>query len=75
MAKKSEKQKKAKHAAAAPPAGAAAPARPALTVRHYCQGIGDCHLLSFPKADGTRVQDADRLRHSSLGQGRPGHRR
>jgi hypothetical protein len=24
-----------------------------LTVRHYCQGIGDCHLLTFSKADGT----------------------
>ena len=54
MAKKSKKQKKTKHAAAAPPAGAAAPATaPAVTVRHYCQGIGDCHLLSFPKADGS----------------------
>ncbi|KUM24704.1 hypothetical protein AU467_06240 [Mesorhizobium loti] len=24
-----------------------------MTVRHYCQGIGDCHLLSLPKADGS----------------------
>jgi hypothetical protein len=24
-----------------------------VTVRHYCQGIGDCHLLKFPKGDGT----------------------
>ena len=23
-----------------------------VTVRHYCQGIGDCHLLRFPKAEG-----------------------
>ena len=23
-----------------------------ITVRHYCQGIGDCHLLRFPRADG-----------------------
>jgi beta-lactamase superfamily II metal-dependent hydrolase len=23
-----------------------------VTVRLYCQGIGDCHLLRFPKADG-----------------------
>ena len=22
-----------------------------VTVRHYCQGIGDCHLLKFTKAD------------------------
>lgn len=24
-----------------------------LTVRHYCQGIGDSHLLFFPRSDGT----------------------
>jgi hypothetical protein len=24
-----------------------------VTIRHYCQGIGDCHLLKFPKDDGT----------------------
>lgn len=24
-----------------------------VTVRHYCQGIGDCHLLKFTKDDGT----------------------
>ena len=23
-----------------------------VRVRHYCQGIGDCHLLRFPKKDG-----------------------
>ena len=23
-----------------------------VTVRHYCQGIGDCHLLKFKKQDG-----------------------
>jgi hypothetical protein len=23
-----------------------------VTIRHYCQGIGDCHLLRFAKADG-----------------------
>ena len=23
-----------------------------FTVRHYCQGIGDCHLLRFTKSDG-----------------------
>src|SRR6266704_3781777 len=27
------------------------PAR--VTVRHYCQGIGDCHLLKFAKDDGS----------------------
>ncbi|HEY4093300.1 MAG TPA: MBL fold metallo-hydrolase [Luteibacter sp.] len=24
-----------------------------MTVRHYCQGIGDCHLLHFTKDDGS----------------------
>ena len=24
-----------------------------IVVRHYCQGIGDCHLLRYDKADGT----------------------
>jgi glyoxylase-like metal-dependent hydrolase (beta-lactamase superfamily II) len=23
-----------------------------VTIRHYCQGIGDCHLLRFPRAAG-----------------------
>jgi hypothetical protein len=23
-----------------------------VTIRHYCQGIGDCHLLTFPRSDG-----------------------
>lgn len=32
---------------------ASAPGAPALTVRHYCQGIGDCHLLTFTKTDGS----------------------
>ncbi|MGV8986166.1 MAG: MBL fold metallo-hydrolase [Cypionkella sp.] len=31
----------------------AAPLTGRATVRHYCQGIGDCHLLSFPKSDGS----------------------
>jgi Metallo-beta-lactamase superfamily len=30
----------------------AAPAAGPVTVRHYCQGIGDCHLLRFPTAEG-----------------------
>ena len=29
-----------------------APPQSRVTVRHYCQGIGDCHLLRFPKPDG-----------------------
>jgi hypothetical protein len=24
----------------------------AVTIRHYCQGIGDCHLIKFAKSDG-----------------------
>lgn len=32
------------------PAPAATDAQ--VRIRHYCQGIGDCHLLRFPKADG-----------------------
>lgn len=40
--------------AAAGPAADAAAAKPGFTVRHYCQGIGDCHLLSFPREDGGR---------------------
>ncbi len=24
-----------------------------MTIRHYCQGIGDCHLLRFAKDDGS----------------------
>jgi hypothetical protein len=27
--------------------------KPRLTVRHYCQGIGDCHLIRIPRSDGT----------------------
>jgi beta-lactamase superfamily II metal-dependent hydrolase len=37
------------------PAGSAPESRSAaavVTVRHYCQGIGDCHLLTFQKEDG-----------------------
>ncbi|WP_165420697.1 MBL fold metallo-hydrolase [Rhizobium ruizarguesonis] len=26
---------------------------PAITIRHYCQGIGDCHLLTLRKSDGS----------------------
>lgn len=26
--------------------------RSGFTIRHYCQGIGDCHLLRFKKANG-----------------------
>ena len=36
----------------AKPTTAAAAGR-RIVVRHYCQGIGDCHLLKFDKEDGT----------------------
>jgi len=29
-----------------------APTRAKVKIRFYCQGIGDCHLLKFPKDDG-----------------------
>jgi hypothetical protein len=37
------------------PAGKAArrSSQAQVTVRHYCQGIGDCHLLKFTKSDGS----------------------
>lgn len=28
-------------------------AKPAITVRHYCQGIGDAHLIRFTREDGS----------------------
>ncbi len=56
--KKAAKKKVATKAAV--PARQAAEAKVAtsagsggVTIRHYCQGIGDCHLLKFTKADGT----------------------
>lgn len=64
MAKTSRKSKTSDPSAAASAVSATAPApsaavpaaagkTPALTVRHYCQGIGDCHLLTFRKNDGS----------------------
>lgn len=44
MASRNATKRKVKHAAGGPPAQA--------TVRFYCQGIGDCHLLRFDKDDG-----------------------
>lgn len=35
------------------PVAAAPTIQPRVTIRHYCQGLGDCHLLTFPKSDGT----------------------
>ena len=32
----------------------AAPTGTRVTIRHYCQGIGDCHLLGFPTEDGDK---------------------
>jgi len=43
-----------KPAAKKQPAGAPVAAHASgMTVRHYCQGIGDCHLLTFTKPDGS----------------------
>lgn len=44
MAKTKSKPSKTKPAVSAPGAP--------LVIRHYCQGIGDCHLLKFAKAGG-----------------------
>jgi len=54
-----KREKKAQPAGSGVAAERAAPpvpqqgAVPVLTVRHYCQGIGDSHLLTFRKADGS----------------------
>src|SRR5215470_14320343 len=62
MARKKTAAKKApKRARKAPATGKKASAGAAthhngqaqVTVRHYCQGIGDCHLLKFTKSDGS----------------------
>ena len=72
MAKKS---RKAEEGASTQPLRASDGRRRRVTVRHYCQGIGDCHLLSFPKADGTHFwMLIDCGIHSSV-SGRPGDRR
>ena len=53
-AKRKSTRRRARTVADAPAPVVAAPAAvPRLTIRHYCQGIGDCHLLTFPKPDGT----------------------
>lgn len=42
-------------ASAAAPSAAETPQEPSrVTVRFYCQGIGDCHLLSFPTGAGKK---------------------
>lgn len=55
MARTATKTKR-RRAAAPPPPVAADGARPVLTVRHYCQGIGDCHLLTFHGPDGPALR-------------------
>lgn len=54
--KATPKKVAAKKSAAVKPAGrrtkARAPGAP-VWIRHYCQGLGDCHLLRFAKDDGT----------------------
>jgi len=32
---------------------ASTPGKTTVTLRHYCQGIGDCHLLAIPRGDGS----------------------
>jgi beta-lactamase superfamily II metal-dependent hydrolase len=55
MAKAPAKTRKRTSAAAnaTAPSSLVNSALPALTVRHYCQGIGDSHLLTFRKSDGS----------------------
>ncbi|MCD2175049.1 MBL fold metallo-hydrolase [Rhizobium sp. C4] len=55
MAKAPAKKRKRTSAAAnaTAPSSLLNSALPALTVRHYCQGIGDSHLLTFRKSDGS----------------------
>lgn len=48
---RSSRSRSGADANAAPVALATSP--PRLTVRHYCQGIGDSHLLTFPRPNGT----------------------
>ncbi len=51
--KRSRRRTRAATADAPSPVVAAPTTAPRLTIRHYCQGIGDCHLLTFSKPDGT----------------------
>jgi hypothetical protein len=61
VAKKKVAKKKAAKKAAVPAgqpaarvvAPSTAPGATGITIRHYCQGIGDCHLLKFTRQDGT----------------------
>jgi glyoxylase-like metal-dependent hydrolase (beta-lactamase superfamily II) len=43
------KRPKSPELAAQPESGSGGPV---FTIRHYCQGIGDCHLLTFTRQDG-----------------------
>ena len=56
MAGKKGRKKSGKRAAPGAKAsarrGAAGPTKASVTIRHYCQGIGDCHLLTFLRDDG-----------------------
>lgn len=54
--KATSKKVAAKKSATVKPAGRRTKARArgaSVWIRHYCQGLGDCHLLRFPKDDGT----------------------
>ncbi len=52
-AKRKRGAETAARAATTTGATASAPKLPAVTVRHYCEGIGDCHLLTFRGDDGS----------------------
>jgi hypothetical protein len=53
MARKPASRKRSRTLSTRSPQPAARPGGVGpVTVRHYCQGIGDCHLLRFPKDDG-----------------------
>jgi Metallo-beta-lactamase superfamily len=74
MARKTTRDKTAKSRASGK---SATPATNAVTIRMYCQGLGDCFLLSFPKKTGIETykvlidcgvlqktpDEAERLRH------------
>jgi hypothetical protein len=49
---KTKLTKKATTSRGAPKGGPKSDQTSAVTGRFYCQGIGDCHLLSFPKPSG-----------------------
>jgi beta-lactamase superfamily II metal-dependent hydrolase len=51
------------------PSPGVAPASAAVTIRFYCQGIGDCHLIRFARPDGYFWVLIDCGIHSSVTNG------